>query len=486
MTLRPIWILEHEPNRHGESLQSILEGAGGYRTTRLPWPEREPPVNRISSVDSPEAGFVLLPETASIGEYRGLLQRLELPTGVPWFLVGECGTPDEFLTAIHEGFSDFLLPPLRALDVLPRLLRQLEFQSATEPDIQSMKERLGLRHIVGKCPALLTELKKIPMMARCDAAVLIAGETGTGKEACARAIHYLGPRARNPFVAVNCGAIPADLIENELFGHDAGAYTGAMSSRRGLVEEASGGTLFLDEVDSLPLSAQVKLLRLLQEKEFRHLGSQKTCRADVRIVASANTDLESALQQRRFRTDLYYRLNVLPLRLPPLRERHEDLPQLARHFAVKYAREFGRPCRSLTPDALSRLAQHTWPGNVRELENVIERAVLLTDGPELRADDLGLSGPASTVQVRVTLREQKARMVREFEREYLTSLLARHAGNISRAAVEAGKNRRALFELIRRHRLNAREYAHPSASTNPEPLAQPHRRAASMGAPWSD
>ncbi|MFM8359339.1 MAG: sigma 54-interacting transcriptional regulator, partial [Verrucomicrobiota bacterium] len=210
--------------------------------------------------------------------------------------------------------------------------------------------------------------------------------------------------------------------------------------------------------------AQVKLLRLLQEKEYRHLGSQKTCRANVRIVASANTDLECALRERRFRSDLYYRLNVLPLCLPPLRQRPEDLPLLARHFATKYAREVGRPPRPISAEALACLARHPWPGNVRELENLIERAVLLTEGPDIRAEDLGFAPAPAPPPARVTLREQKARIVREFERDYLTTLLARHAGNISRAAVEAGKNRRALFELIRKHRLPVREFTPPAPS----------------------
>ncbi|MFM8358849.1 MAG: sigma 54-interacting transcriptional regulator, partial [Verrucomicrobiota bacterium] len=257
MNLPCLWIVEAAPTPHADALQALLEDAGGWQVVRHRSAPPRPPSTGVTAV-APEAGFVVLPGSAALGQHPGLAGRLELPRGIPWLLVAEHGSPGDFLAALQEGFSDFLLAPLRTLDVLPRLRRHLGVQAVPDLDIQALKERLGLQHIVGRSPALLVELRKIPVMARCDSAVLIAGETGTGKEACARAIHYLGPRARHPFVAVNCGAIPPELVENELFGHDAGAFTGAASARAGLVEEASGGTLFLDEVDSLPLAAQVK------------------------------------------------------------------------------------------------------------------------------------------------------------------------------------------------------------------------------------
>jgi two-component system response regulator GlrR len=405
----------------------------------------------------PALGILILPATLPRTQPIPSPPRLQAAPSIPWILVDTFLAPEDLLCALRSGFSDFLIPPFRGSEVLPRLLRHLD---APLPDlsIQNLKERIRLGHIVGQSPAFIAELQKIPPIARCDACVLIAGETGTGKEVFARAIHYLSPRAGKPFVAVNCGAIPSELVENELFGHEPGAYTGATAARAGLVEEAELGTLFLDEIDSLPLSAQVKLLRLLQEKEFRRLGSQRIRRADVRVVAAANSNLEDALRNYRFRSDLFYRLNVLPFRLPPLRERLEDIPLLAQHFATKYAIEFNRPVPRLAPAALARLQAHPWPGNVRELENVLERAVLLTDGLEVGPEQLMLDGSTAEQGARITFRQQKADVIRRFERDYLSALLARHRGNISHAAREAGKNRRALFELLRKHQLQARDF----------------------------
>lgn len=407
-------------------------------------------------------GILILPESLSRSQVIPTPPRLRAPCPIPWILVDPHLAADDLLSALRSGFSDFLTPPFRGTDVLPRLLRHLD-TPIVDPSIQNLKERIRLGHIVGQSPALIAELRKVPPIARCDACVLIAGETGTGKEVFARAIHYLSPRAGKPFVAVNCGAIPSDLVENELFGHEPGAFTGAVSARAGLVEEAESGTLFLDEIDSLPLSAQVKLLRLLQEKEFRRLGSQRIRRADVRVVAAANSNLEEALRTGRFRSDLFYRLNVLPFRLPPLRERLEDVPLLAQHFATKYAMEFNRPAPRLAPAALSRLQTHAWPGNVRELENVLERAVLLAEGLEVGPEQLMLDGAPAEQGTRVSFRQQKADMIRRFERDYLSALLSRHRGNISHAAREAGKNRRALFELLRKHQLQARDFFVASA-----------------------
>src|SRR5207249_2674934 len=213
--------------------------------------------------------------------------------------------------------------------------------------VQHLKEKLGLQQFLGESAAFVNELKKIPAIARHGASVLISGETGTGKEMFARAVHYLSPRSGKPFVAVNCGAIPVELMENELFGHATGAFTGASSTTAGLVREADGGTLFLDEIDALPLPAQVKLLRFLQEQEYRPLGSAKVCKSDVRIITASNADFAEALRLGRFRQDLYYRLAVIPLSLPPLRERIGDVPLLARHFLEKYSAAFDKPVRHI-------------------------------------------------------------------------------------------------------------------------------------------
>ena len=259
---------------------------------------------------------------------------------------------------------------------------------------------------------------------------------------------------------VNCGAIPSELIENEFFGHESEAFTGAASCRRGLVAEAHGGTLFLDEIDSAPLAFQTKLLRLLQNQEFRAVGSTKVSRANVRVIAAANSDLQSAIRAGRFRRDLYYRLNVVRIELPPLRKRPEDIPLLARYFVQQYARTFKKPIDGIDNEALRALAAYTWPGNVRELENVIQKAVILCPGGELAMAHIDL--PCIVQLPDQSLRALKAAVVREFERNYLVQLLWAHGGNITKAAAAAGKHRRALHQLIRKYGIRVAKGPHGS------------------------
>jgi two-component system response regulator GlrR len=327
-----------------------------------------------------------------------------------------------------------------------------------ETKLDWMKEIPGLRPLVGESPSFLAVLERIPLVSRCDASVLISGETGTGKEMIARAIHHLSPRSRKPFLAVNCGAIPTDLVENELFGHERSAYTGASSQQDGVVQEAEGGTLLLDEVDSLPLLAQVKLLRFLQEKEYRPLGSSRTRKADVRVLAAANGDLETAVRQGRMRQDLYYRLNVLPFHLPPLRERREDIPRLAHHFLACYSAGRERPSPGFSTHALQALLDYDWPGNVRELEHVIERAVVLSQDGDLIHEVSILLPRAAAAPAQESFQKAKARAVARFEAAYIRNLLSAYQGNISHAAKAADKDRRAFWELIRKHGIDARSF----------------------------
>ncbi len=317
--------------------------------------------------------------------------------------------------------------------------------------LTSLKEQVGLRHLIGNSPEFLDEVKKIPKIARFEITVLITGETGTGKEVFARAIHYLSPRAEGPFVPVNCGAIPADLVENELFGHEQGAFTNATSRKNGLVQEANGGTLFLDEVDCLPLLAQVKVLRFLQENEYRPLGSSTLHKSDVRIIAAANADLSEALRNGRLRRDLFYRLDIMRLILPPLKRRGDDITLLAQHFLSKYAMVFGKNVASFAADAMRQLLLHDWPGNVRELENTIQRAVILSQHEVIQPSDVILDHPyPETVSPR-SFNEMKREIVSRFERSYIRDLLAASKGNVTRAAQAAKKNRRAFLELMRKH-----------------------------------
>jgi len=330
-------------------------------------------------------------------------------------------------------------------------------QARGDAALSRLKAVLGLKTLVGESAAFVEAIGKIPLVARCDVSVMISGETGTGKELCARALHYLSPRSAHPFVAVNCGAIPVELMENELFGHEGAAFTGANGPRPGLIAEADGGTLFLDEIDSLPPAAQVKLLRFLQEREYRPLGSTKVRTADVRVVAATNTDVERAVEEGRLRQDLYYRIGIVPLHLPPLRERHGDVPLLARHFLRKYSRLFHREATDVSAAAMHKLQLYDWPGNVRELENVVQRAVVLCEEKRtIGAVEIQL--PRRSVPEAESFRDAKARIVSGFERRYLTQMLAVHRGNIAQAAKAAKKNRRAFWELIRKHGIDARRF----------------------------
>ncbi len=339
-------------------------------------------------------------------------------------------------------------------------------QSTKSRLVRKLTEKMGLKRLVGTSPAFVAQTEKIPLFAHSDAGVLISGETGTGKELVARAIHYCSPRAGKPFVPVNCGAIPVELVENELFGHERSAYTGANEARKGLVEEADGGSLFLDEVDCLPLLAQVKLLRFLQEKEVRRLGSNRLRTSNVRVIAATNADVAAAVADGQLRRDLYYRLNVLPLALPPLRERSEDIPLLTKHFLERYAAQTGQPVKELSDEAMQSLLAYDWPGNVRELEHVVQRAVVLSEESQhIGLAETQLPGFEDTCKL-PSFREAKARVVERFEKRFLESALAAHGGNISRAARAAQKNRRAFFELIRKHGIDVERFRTPPTETH--------------------
>jgi two-component system response regulator GlrR len=372
---------------------------------------------------------------------------------MPLVVVVDEGDPAEMFAWLRELAADFLTQPLKKIDVLPRVWRLLGQSSDADSQLLRVKEQLGMRQLVGESPTFLTEIEKIPLVAKCETSILITGDTGTGKELCARAIHYLSPRASRAFIPVNCGAIPGELVENELFGHAAGAFTGARTAKRGLIDEANGGTLFLDEVDCLPLMAQVKLLRFLQEKEYRALGATKTSKADLRVIAATSVNCEAAVKEGKIRQDLYYRLNVILLTLPALRDRREDIPLLAHHFLNKYAIEFDKQVTGFSPDAIRKLILYDWPGNVRELEHVIMRALVLSAEPIICAPSIAIS-ESETLPLIESFQEAKNRLVDQFEKTYIKGLLLSNHCNISRSAKAAQKNRRAFWELIRKHHIS--------------------------------
>ena len=312
--------------------------------------------------------------------------------------------------------------------------------------------------IVGSSAAFVTALAQIRRVAASEAPVLIEGETGCGKELAARAVHYWGVRSNGPFVPVNCGALPDHLLEAELFGHERGAFTDAKLARRGLVAEAHGGTLFLDEVDALSAKAQITLLRFLQDQRYRPLGSSRELSSNARLVAATNQPLADATQQGRFRCDLMYRLKILHIELPPLRERTGDAEQLAQHFVTQLCAKYRLPLRSFDPSTLAWIRSHGWPGNVRELENWVHRELLMADGLTIHAS----LGPATLEHGVVEVcgidhfRRAKAVAVRQFERDYLLAVMRQTSGNVTRAAQIAGKERRAFGKLIKKHGIDRR------------------------------
>lgn len=359
---------------------------------------------------------------------------------------------EQIAALLGAGAFDFVSSPYPDTELCTRVQRAAGFLLAHPSLDESAVINIARAHqLIGSSASFMKQLSALPIIANCDASVLIRGETGTGKEVFARAVHYLSPRASRPLVAVNCGAIPTELMESELFGCTRGAYTSAHAARSGLVREAEGGTLFLDEIDSLPLGAQTKLLRFLQEKEYRPVGSCANCHADVRVIAASNHQLAAMVERGMFRSDLYFRLNVLNFTLPTLRERRDDIPELARYFVEHCCHEHHRATPSLTAQALRKLASYDWPGNVRELHNVIERAVLFCQGSFIGADDLQLPCDAVCEEGVESFRAAKARTVEAFEKSYIERLLALNAGNITRAAMDAKKNRRAFFALMRKH-----------------------------------
>lgn len=330
----------------------------------------------------------------------------------------------------------------------------------------------ALKKIVGRAPALVRMLEELPAVAASGAPVLILGETGTGKELLARAVHYLSSRADSPFVAVNCGALPETLLEDELFGHERGAFTNADTKRVGLIEQAENGTLFLDEVDTLAAKAQVDLLRVLQDKKYRSIGSSREKNVSVRVIAASNVPLHQLLRGGSFRTDLYYRLCVFQLDLPPLRERKEDIPVLAWHFLKKHAPP-AKESMQLSATATSALMAWDWPGNVRELENAIIRGIHLSRTSCIEPSDLGLLGPcggrlsASGPAPGRTLsfRAMKQAAIEVFERSYLSRLMSEHRGNITQAARASGKERRDLGKLLRKYQLDPKSFRASSPAT---------------------
>jgi two-component system response regulator AtoC len=367
------------------------------------------------------------------------------------------GTIETAVEAMRLGAFDYLLKPFSLAEIEMKVEKALE-QQRLQAENAYLKETIqtGFGRLIGSCPAMREIYGFIQKVAPSAAPVLILGESGTGKELVARAIHDTGPRAGRPFIAVNCAALSEGLIESEMFGHERGAFTGAVTQKKGRFELADSGTLFLDEIGELTPALQTKLLRVLQEGEFERVGGHQTLRVDVRVIAATHRDLVRAIEAGRFREDLYYRVNVLSVTVPPLRERPDDLPALVEHFLARAAGAMHKHV-SIGPETLALLQRYRWPGNIRELENVIERAVVLTDGPAIRATDLpkeitGLSGEVAQafVDPNLSLDEKMARL----EREAILRTLEETGWNQTRAAKRLGLKRSSLQYKMKRHGLD--------------------------------
>ncbi|HTU03417.1 MAG TPA: sigma-54 dependent transcriptional regulator [Candidatus Sulfotelmatobacter sp.] len=376
----------------------------------------------------------------------------ETSPDVAVILMTAFGTVEMAIQAIKAGAYDYIPKPFKLDQVRITVQRALERKRLLEENRrfrQDLRGKYRLENVVGASGPMLEVFKTVARVAPTRSTILVQGESGTGKELIARTIHFNSDRAHGPFVAVDCGALPETLLESELFGHERGAFTGAAAMKRGLFEAGRGGTCLLDEIGDVPPAVQSRLLRVLQEHEIRRVGGTEPIKVDTRIIVATHKDLEAEVKARRFREDLFYRLSVVTIRLPPLRDRRDDIPLLAEFFLRKSALEAGKPVERISPDALALLCRHSWPGNVRELEHVIERAVILTQNPTLVPQDLpaelqgGGTGDSAPLAPILSLREM--------ERRHLLLALEQAQGNRTRAAEWLGVTRRTLYRMAARY-----------------------------------
>jgi two-component system response regulator AtoC len=428
-------------------LVKVLERKGyqvsicGNGTEALAFLEREPVDLVVTDVRMP-----------GLTGMEALRAIKELNPEIVVIIMTAFGSIDQAVQAVKEGAYDYINKPFKIDEMLLTIEKALE-ERRLRHEVSALRQELRTRYhfenLIGKSRAMQEIFGLIEQVAGSRSTVMVYGKSGTGKELVAKAIHYNSPRASRAFVAVNCAAIPAELLESELFGHEKGSFTGAIATKVGKFELATGGSLFLDEVGSMRLDLQAKILRALQEREVERVGGTRTIKIDVRVIAATNRDLKKAVEEGTFREDLYYRLNVVPITLPDLKDRQEDIPLLANHFVQKFAQESNPNIREISKEAMGILLSYPWPGNVRELENVIERAVTLGRSPAILPSDLPphLAGGAGPVE-RALAHEAN---LEDLERDYIKAVLRRTNGHQIQAAAILGIDRRTLYRKIRRY-----------------------------------
>jgi len=442
---------DEESLRH---MLSVILKMEGYEATAFEDAEKA-----LGALSKDDYDFILcdirMPGMDGLAFLKALSERGDEHTVI---MMSAYGTIDTAIECMKLGAYDYVSKPFKSDEII-LTLRKAEEREKLKRENRRLKEevaqRFDISNIITVDARMLDVLELVKKVASYSTTVLIRGESGTGKELIARALHTSGDRASGPFVAVNCAAIPGPLLESELFGHVKGAFTDARRDKAGLFEEASGGTIFLDEVGELPMELQVKLLRVLQEGEIRRVGGTKSIRIDTRVVAATLKDLADEIREGRFREDLYYRLNVIEITLPPLRERPGDIERLAEHFTGLYARKFGKKVKGLSKDALGALMKYGWPGNVRELENVIERAMILEEGEVIEKSSLpmGVSSPSAEPQLASTVGLSIKKAHEAMERDFIKRALEATKNNKTRAAELLEISQRALLYKIKTYGL---------------------------------
>ena len=441
-------------------LVKVLEKSGyqvsvsAEGTQALALLEREPADLVVTDVRMP-----------GMGGMEALRAVKELNPDIVVIIMTAFGTIDQAVQAVKEGAYDYISKPFKIEEMLLTIDKALE-ERRLRHEVTALRQELHTRYhfenLIGKSRAMQEIFKLIEQVAGSRSTVMVYGKSGTGKELVAKAVHYNSQRVAKPFVAVNCAAIPAELLESELFGHEKGSFTGAIATKVGKFELATGGTLFLDEVGSMRLDLQAKILRALQEREIERVGGTRTIKIDVRVLAATNRDLKRAVEEGAFREDLYYRLNVVPITLPPLRQRRDDIPLLVEHFLAKYNREFNRSVKGFSAGATAALYQYDWPGNVRELENVIERAVALAQSETISLRELpldisvvGRNMMEDIQRAGLSLREARSR----FEKQFILSVMEKVQWNQTEAARLLGLHRNTLLWKLQRLGIESRPHS---------------------------